>query len=443
MLSESQERMLVIVRRGHEAEAQAVFARWGLHSDVIGRVTDDNLVRVVEHGRVVAEVPHEILTDPPLYVREGVEAEHVRALRERDLSGLPVPADLDAVLLRLLASPNVASKRYVYRRYDHTVQTNTVQGPGGDAAVLRLKGTRRGIAVKTDGNGRYCYLDPLMGGRIAVAEAARNVACTGATPLAATDCLNFGNPEKPAVYYQLQQCIEGMAQACEALGTPVISGNVSLYNESGGEAIYPTPIAGVVGLLEDVSKHCPARFQCAGDVVALLGDTREEIGASEYLEVVHGLVAGPVPEIDLDREYGVQALCRDAVAQGLLHSAHDCSDGGLAVALVESCSGPYGLRADDAAAAAPAIGARVELPPAWRAMRPDAALFGESQSRIVVSLAPERWAALEALAGRHSVPVHRLGTTGGDRVVIAPHVVVALADALGTYRTALEALLRA
>ncbi|MGH2371515.1 MAG: AIR synthase related protein, partial [Chloroflexota bacterium] len=320
--------------------------------------------------------------------------------------------------------------------------TNTVQGPGGDAAVLRLKGSRKAIAVATDGNGRYCYLDPLMGGRIAVAEAARNVSCTGATPLAATDCLNFGNPEKPAVYYQLQQAIEGMAEACEALGTPVISGNVSLYNESAGEPIYPTPIVGVVGRLEDASKACLSTFQRSGDVIALLGETREEIGASEYLEVVHGLVAGRVPEIDLDLEVGVQALCRAAIERGLLHSAHDSADGGLAVAVVESCSGPFGLPPDDAAADAPAIGARVALPEAWRGMRPDAALFGESQSRIVVSLAPEDWPALEALARQHGVPLRRLGTTGSDRVVIAPHVDLPLAEALRTHRTALEGTLR-
>jgi phosphoribosylformylglycinamidine synthase len=311
---------------------------------------------------------------------------------------------------------------------------------------LRLKGTGRAIAVATDGNGRYCYLDPLVGGRIAVAEAARNVSCTGATPLAATDCLNFGNPEKPAVYYQLQQVIEGMAQACEALGAPVVSGNVSLYNESGGEAIYPTPVVGVLGLMDDVARNCPPRFQRAGDVIALLGDTLDELGASEYLAAIHGLVAGQVPRLDLHREAAVQRLCRQAIARGLLRSAHDCSDGGLAVALVESCSGPYGLPPDDAAAGAPPcgwpLGARVEVPDAWRAMRADAVLFGESQSRIVVSLAPEDWAALEALAGEHGVPVHRLGTTGGERVVLAPYVDLPLAGALATHATALEALLR-
>jgi phosphoribosylformylglycinamidine synthase II len=443
MLSESQERMLVIVQQGHEAEAQAIFARWGLHSDVIGRVTSDNLVRILDHGRVVAELPHALLTEPPLYVREGVEAPHIRALRERDLSDVPVPADLGATLLKLLASPNVASKRIVYRRYDTTVQTNTVAGPGGDAAVLRLKGTRRAIALKTDGNGRYCYLDPLLGGRIAVAEAARNVSCTGAVPVAATDCLNFGNPEKPAVYYQLQQVIEGMAQACEALGTPIISGNVSLYNESGGEPIYPTPIVGMLGVLEDVARRCGSRFVREGDVIALLGDTRAELGASEYLAHVHGLVAGCVPELDLDREARVQALCRRAIAAGLLHSAHDCSDGGLAVALVESCSGPFGLPADDAASDAPVIGARVELPVEWRAMRPDAALFGESQSRVLVSLAPEGWPELERLARAQGVPLYRLGVTGGERVVIAPYLDLPLSEALERYHTALERLLRA
>jgi phosphoribosylformylglycinamidine synthase subunit PurL len=442
MLSESQERMLVIVKRGHESEAQAVFARWGLHSDVIGQVTDDQLVRVKDGDRVMAELPHTILTEPPQYVREGVEAAHIRAARERDLSGLPVPDDLNETLLRLLAAPNIASKRYVFRRYDTTVQSNTVVAPGGDAAVLRLKGTKRAIAVKTDGNGRYCYLDPLMGGRITVAEAARNVSCTGAQPLAATDCLNFGNPEKPAVYYQLQQCIEGMAQACEALGAPVISGNVSLYNESAGEPIYPTPIVGVLGLLEDAERRCTSTFKRAGDVVALLGETREELGASEYLERIHGLVAGHVPQLDLDAEHGVQAAVREAIARGLLSSAHDCSDGGLAVALAECCTAPDGIPADDASRDVPSVGVRVSLPDAWRALRPDAALFGESQSRIVVSLPEERWSALEEVARRHGVPLHRLGLTGGDRVAIEPHVDVALGDAKRRYETGLVEALR-
>ncbi|HVG97747.1 MAG TPA: phosphoribosylformylglycinamidine synthase subunit PurL [Chloroflexota bacterium] len=447
MLSESQERMLVVVLRGREADAQAVFARWGLHSDVIGRVTDDGLVRIREAGRTVAELPHALLTEPPLYVREGVEDERVRALRERDLAALPLPEDLGATLLALLGAPNIASKRAVYRRYDQTVQTNTVQAPGGDAAVLRLKGTggpgpERAMAVATDGNGRYCYLDPRMGGRIAVAEAARNVSCTGATPLAATDCLNFGNPEKPAVYYQLQQAVEGMVEACTALGAPVVSGNVSLYNESGGEPIYPTPVVGVLGLLADVRRSCPSRFQEAGDVIALLGDTFDELGASEYLEQVHGLVAGRVPHLDLEREAAVQRLVRAAADAGLLRSAHDCSDGGLAVALVESCSGPFGLPADDAAGAGPVIGADATVPESWSGLRPDAVLFGESQSRILVSLAPEVWDALVALAGEHGVPLHRLGRTGGERVRIAPLLDVPLAAALETHATALERLLR-
>ena len=441
MLSESQERMLLIVQRGHESEAQALFARWGLHSDVIGQVTDDQLVRVCEGEAVVAELPHEILTEPPFYTRDGVEAPHITAAREQDLSHVSVPADLSQALLTLLAAPNIASKRIVYRRYDTTVQINTVLGPGGDATVLRLKGTPRALAVATDGNGRYCWLDPLVGGRIAVAEAARNVSCTGATPLAATNCLNFGNPEKPAVYYQLQNAIEGMAQACEALGTPVISGNVSLYNESAGEPIYPTPIVGVLGLMEDASKRCPHEFQRAGEIIALLGETKDEIGGSEYLERVHGLIAGRVPEIDLDFEVGVQAACREAIARGLLSSAHDCADGGLAVALAESCTGPWGIPADDAASDAPEIGCRVELPEAWQALRPDAALFGESQSRIVVSLPEAHWNELGEVARSHGVPLYRLGETGGDRLAVAPHVNVSVEAALTAYETGLPAAL--
>ena len=371
-----------------------------MHSALIGRVTGDGHLVVRDGTEVVADLPTFFLTNPPLYRREGVPSPELARLQAFDMSAVPIPDDLNTTFLSLLAAPNIASKQSVYRQYDHMVQAATVQAPGGDAAVLRLRASQRGLAVCTDGNGRYCYLDPLRGGRAAVIEAARNVSCTGARPLAITNCLNFGNPEKPHIYYQLQQVIEGMAQACEALGTPVISGNVSLYNETEDEAVYPTPIVGMLGLLDDVSRHCPASFRDSGDRVALLGATRDELGASEYLATVHDTVAGRPPEVDLAREAAVQAVVRAAITRGLLHSAHDCSDGGLAVALAECC-----LSADG-----PDIGLDATCPADGEELRADAVLFGESQARIVVSLPAEQWDDLAALAAASDVPL----TSAGD-----------------------------
>jgi phosphoribosylformylglycinamidine synthase len=330
----------------------------------------------------------------------------VARLQHWSPASLPLPADYGAALLALLAWPDIASKESVFRQYDYTVQTNTVLGPGGDAAVLRIKNTNKAIALATDGNGRYCYLDPETGGAAAVAEAARNVVCVGARPLAITDCLNFGNPEKPEVYYQLEYCIEGMSRACEVLGTPVVSGNVSLYNETRDAAIYPTPIVGMLGLLEDRSRRCDHAFKNEGDLIYLLGETRDELGGTAYLEAIHGLVAGPPPCLDLPFERAVQECLLQAIQQGLLQSAHDCSDGGLAMAIAESCI-------------AGGVGAQLALPAAWATLRPDAALFSESQSRIVVSLAPDQAPSLEALARQHSVPCHRLGTVGGPALTVA------------------------
>ena len=419
----------------------------------------------MDGGDVVADLPHAMLTDPPLYVREGVEDARIRALRERDLGALPVPQDLGATLLTLLGAPNIASKRAVYRRYDQTVQTNTVQAPGGDAAVVRLKGAlglkgapgvqgasgegsagaprpERAIAMATDGNGRYCYLDPRMGGRIAVAEAARNVSCTGATPLAATDCLNFGNPEKPAVYYQLQQAVEGMAEACAAAGgAGGQRQRLPLQRERRG-AHLPHAHRRRAGPAGGRLPPLPQPLPGAGETIALLGETREEVGASEYLAQVHGLVAGRVPELDLEREAAVQRLVRGAIQAGLLRSAHDCADGGLAVALVESCSGPFGLPADDAAGAVPVIGARIDVPAEWREMRADAVLFGESQSRILVSLRPEHWEALVALARAEASPCTAWGRRAGSGWRCAPYLDVPLATALERHATALEIALR-
>ena len=326
----------------------------------------------------------------------------------------------ETVLLELLASGNIASREPVFRRYDHQVQTNTVEGPGGDAAVLRLKGTNKAIALSIDGNGRYCYLDPYHGGQIAVAEVCRNLSCSGATPVALTDCLNFGDPGRPDVYYQLEWCVRGMAYACRALGVPVVSGNVSLYNESMGQAIFPTPIVGGLGIIEDVTKRVGSAFlpDHLGEsmVVALIGDhiTRpraSDLAGSEYLRVIHGKLAGR-PVIVAEYERRLQSMCRRAIAEGLVASAHDCSDGGLAVALAESCiRDGVGFSGSS------------DWPRRW-----DAALFGERQSRIVVSLPQSAWPDLERLAAESGIPVRRLGTTGGGRFRLGRLLDLPLAD---------------
>ena len=427
MLSESQERILMFVKQGHEAQVRAILDRWDLQSTVIGRVTGDGLARVFDGDRLEGEAPVGLLTDAPLYRLQGVEPDWRTRLQQYDLSSVPLPQESPAaVLLRLLASPNIASKEWVYRQYDHQVQTNTVVAPGGDAAVLRIKDTAKGIALTTDGNGRYCYLDPLAGGMIAVAEACRNVACTGAEPIALTDCLNFGNPQRPEIYHQLEQCIKGMAQASRALGAPVISGNVSLYNESHGESIYPTPVVGALGLLDDVTRHATIGFKRPGDAVVLLGASQahgdpEALSGSEYLEMVHGLVAGR-PTIDLDLEVAVQRACRRLIGEGVIDSAHDCSDGGLAVALAESCiAGGIGFQGD------------FLLTGRW-----DAALFGELQSRIVVSLAPQRLTHLETVCRAEGVPWVRLGNVEGGSLKIDDLVDLAVAELEDAWRNAIE-----
>ncbi|HEX9068929.1 MAG TPA: AIR synthase-related protein, partial [Ktedonobacterales bacterium] len=415
MLSESQERMLVIVKRGHEDDVRHLFERWGLRSEVIGEVIAEPVIRVREHEAVAAEIPTALLTDAvPAYTREGVRPAELDDLWAFDPASLepdlPGPRD---TLLRLLASPDLCSREDVTRTYDTMVGTNTVIGPGTDAAVLRIRDphtdrdTGRSIAVSTDGNGRITYLDPRHGGALAVAEAARNVACAGATPVALTDCLNFGNPEKPEVYYQLAEAIDGMAEAARVLETPVISGNVSLYNESYGKAIYPTPVVGMLGVLASEAPT-PSAWQREGDVVALLGPWRDDLadlGGSTYLAVIHGLVAGRPPRLDLAAERVLQRLLVQASAAGLLASAHDCSDGGLAVALAEACiwSG-MGLRADDSLA----------LPAG--ALSAAALLFGEAPSRVVVSCQPGQWEGFVSLAAELGVPVTRLGVTEGDRL---------------------------
>jgi phosphoribosylformylglycinamidine synthase subunit PurL len=398
LLSESQERMLVVAKRGHERDVEAILAKWDLSTAVIGEVIAEPVYRVTEGTRVVAEFPgSELVASCPMYTPGAYEDERIRALRSRDLSSLE-EKDPAATLLTLMAAPTIASKRWVTRQYDTSVQTNTVLGPGGgDAAVVRLRGTNRALALKTDGNGRYTYLDPRVGGRIAVAEAARNVACVGGRPMAITNCLNFGNPTRPEVYFQLREAIAGMGEACRALGTPVTGGNVSLYNENPSGAIYPTPVVGMVGLVEPIEHATPSAFSTVGDAIVLLGEPTAELGGSEYLATIHGIVAGAPPACDLDAERRLIDAVLDAIGRGIVRSAHDVSDGGLAVAIAECCVGN----------AEQLVGADVDLG-AWTAMPRSALLFGEGQGRVVIST-PDPVAVLAAAAS-HGVPARRIGT---------------------------------
>ncbi len=349
MLSESQERMLLVVKRGREAEVEAIFDKWDLHAAHIGSVTTDGILRVKDHGTVVAEIPNTALVDEaPVYDRPRSRPSYLDEVSKIDESVFDEsrqPPARDA-LLALLASPTVASKRWVYRQYDHMVRTNTLVLAGMGAGVVRVKGTETALAMSTDGNGRYTYLDPRRGAMLALAEAARNVACAGGTPIGATNCLNFGNPERPEIMWQFAEAVEGLTEACRALDIPITGGNVSLYNETDGQAIYPTPIIGVVGLIEDASRVLSRTFKGEGHDVVLLGEGLGELGGSEYLNTIHGLVRGKPPQLDLDRERALIALLVRAAADGLLQSAHDCSDGGLAVALAECCLRHGGDRRD-------------------------------------------------------------------------------------------------
>jgi phosphoribosylformylglycinamidine synthase subunit PurL len=419
MLSESQERMLLVAKRGREAEVERIFEKWDLHAVKIGEVTTDGMLRVKERGTVVAEIPNRALTDEaPVYHRPFSEPEYLAGVRQLDLAALaaagsPGPARMQAgdAFLALLASPTIASKRWVYRQYDHMVRTNTINMPGMGAGVVRIKGTDRALAMSVDGNGRYCYLDPKRGAMLAVAEAARNVACAGAKPLGATNCLNFGNPEKPGIMWQFAKAVEGIGEACRALGVPITGGNVSLYNETDGSAIFPTPVIGVVGLLEHADRVVGSRFRESGDAIVLLGEARGELGGTEYLATIAGQVNGEPPVLDLAAERALQDLLVALANERLIRSANDCSDGGLAVAVAECAFGTGG------------IGAEIAVPPVNVAGDPmlddAAALFGESASRVVLSVSTDAVTTVLARAASANVPARVIGQTGGNRLRLA------------------------
>ncbi|MBE9503401.1 MAG: phosphoribosylformylglycinamidine synthase subunit PurL [Proteobacteria bacterium] len=426
MLSESQERMLMVVKKGCEDKVRAIFDKWDLDCAVVGKVTDDGIMRLMEKGVAVAELPIDPLAEgAPVYSRPMSRPEYLDELSSLDLSTLKIPSDMNQVLVDLLDSPNIGSRRWIYNQYDHMVRTDTVTLPGSDAAVIRVKGTDKGVAMTVNCNSRYCYLDPYVGSMIAVAENARNLVCSGAKPLAITDCLNFGNPEKPEIMWQFAEAVRGLSDACKAFDTPVVSGNVSLYNETKGEAIYPTPTVGMVGLLENVNLHSTQYFKNKGDIIVLLGKNRSELGGSEYLKIVHGLVKGPPPVLDLKLERLVQKTCLEAIAAGIVESSHDCAEGGLAVALSEGC-----ISGDKP------MGANIEL--YNEGQRWDALLFGESQSRIVLSLNRRHIDKLEEIACNNETPLEVLGEVGGDHLLIDDKINVAIEDLQKAWRESLE-----
>src|SRR5437867_2249486 len=408
LLSESQERMLLVAKSGREGEVLEICKKWDVDAVVIGQVTNDVFLRVKEKGVVVAEVPALALTDnAPTYEWPADAPAYQDALQSLPLELVPEPKDCNAVLEALLTSPTIAHKGWVFEQYDHMVQTNTVIRPGSDAAVLRIKGTDKALAVTADCNSLYCVLNPYTGAASAVAEAARNLVCAGARPLALTDCLNFGNPERPDIMWQFILAVEGIADACKALQIPVVSGNVSFYNETRGLSIYPTPIIGMVGLLDHVEQAVSQGFKAEGDAVLLLGETGEDRGATEELRAVHQREQGTPPVLNLEREVALHRVVLPAIEQGLVRSAHDCAEGGLAVALAASClsatNGP--------------LGAEIAL--AGHGRRPDSLLFGAPQSRIILSVKPANREKIEALARQEGVPCSVLGFVRGQRLMIS------------------------
>jgi phosphoribosylformylglycinamidine synthase len=410
MLSESQERMLLVAKRGREGEVIAICDKWDIDSAVVGEVTESGRIVVVSDGEEVASIPIAPLTEGLKYERPMARPAYLDELQRFDPSSIAAPADLGKTLLQILESPSVASKEWVYRQYDHQVGDNTIVRPGSDAAVVRVRHpesravAQKGLAITTDCNSRFCWLDPYEGARLAVAESYRNISATGGEPLAVTDCLNFGNPERPEIMWQFAECVRGIADACRALGTPVVSGNVSLYNETAGTGIHPTPMIGMVGLLPRVDDAVTSGFAAAGHEVALLGMGSDEIGGSEYLQVAHGKSCGRPPRFDAAREIAVGKAAVAMARARLISSAHDCSDGGLGVALAECCL-----------TARQPIGAALHLDGELRA---DFQLFGEAPARIVISYPQDHAAKVAAIAAEHGAPLTRLGSTGGHRLVI-------------------------
>jgi phosphoribosylformylglycinamidine synthase len=425
LLSESQERMLVVAEKGREQEIIDVFEKWDLNAVVIGEVVEGDKLTYMKDGEVKAEIPADSLVlggGAPQYERERKKPAYIDEVQNFDFSTIKHPEDVNESLLKVLASPNVASKRWVHEQYDTTVRTNTVNAPGAsDSGVIRIKGTKKGLAVKTDCNGRYVYLNPRRGGQIAVAEAARNVVCSGAKPMAITNCLNFGNPYKPEVYWTFSEALGGMGDACRALNTPVTGGNVSLYNENPKGAIFPTPVIGMLGLIEDVENHTMTpQFKNEGDVIYYLGADRKGLGGSEYIKTVHGLTTGDAPQLDLELEVKLQQAVLNLIHNKTVNAAHDVSDGGLSITLAEMAI-HSGMGAD--VSLDKLSGELYEI------------LFSEAQSGIVVTVSKERVADLEKTMSESGIPFHVLGTVSGDSLTINQSINVSVAQLSQVYES--------
>ena len=432
MLSESQERTLLIAKKGKEKIVEAIFEKWDLHAVKVGEVTDGHMIRIFEGDKLVAEVPAKALaSEAPIYIREEKKPDYLAEVQTFDPLTVAEPKDLNSVLKKLVAHPTIASKEWVWEKYDHMVRTDTVFLPGHDAALIRIKGTKKAVAVSTDCNSLYCYLDPYEGGKIAVAEAARNVVCSGAVPVGLTNCLNFGNPMKPEIFWQFHRAVEGMRDACLALNIPVTGGNVSFYNESPQAAIYPTPTIGMAGLLEDIDLRIPSHFQKEGDSIYLVGETRNELGGSHYLIVEHGIKKGRPPVMDLEREDKLYQFIWAANKERVLKSCHDLSEGGLAVALFESCLAQPGSTRD-------AFGAETEGFEPPEGLRTDAFLFGESQSRVLVSVEPSKEGELIVLANHFGLPIRKIGRVGGKNIKIGSWIDLEAAALEADYRQVLK-----
>jgi len=408
MLSESQERMLIVIEKGFGGELNSIFEKWDLNCTEVGVVTNTGNLEIWHEDKKVAEIPSEELVlggGAPQYDLPAEEPEYFTSLNQFKIEDIQEPTDYNEILLNLLASPNITSKRYIYSQYDSTVRSNTIEGPGGDAAVIRLKNSRKGLAMSTDCNGRYVYLNPRLGTRIAVAEAARNVVCGGGEPLAVTNCLNFGNPNDPEVYWQFKEAVAGMGEMCRQLNTPVTGGNVSFYNETADSAVYPTPVIGMVGVLDDISQHTSSEFKTPGDFIVTLGSLNGCLGGSEYLKTEHGKIEGPIPPLNEELEMGVQELCLEAIKKGIIKSAHDLSDGGLAINIAESIM-----------SAKAGLGAKLDIN---RKLRDDELLFGECQSVIIVSLDEDQLYKLILLAQGMDVHTQTIGrVTDTGRLII-------------------------
>lgn len=416
LLSESQERMLVCVKKGNEEAVQKIFAKWGLDCAIIGQVTADKMMTVKLNGEVVARIPsHDLVLGggAPVYHRETKRPVYMDEVAKFDTATLPVPHDWNDTLLTMLSSPNLCHKGWVFEQYDSSVRTSTAVGPGSDAAVIRLRKTDKALAMTTDCNARYCFLNPRRGAMIAVAEAARNIVCSGGKPLAVTNCLNFGNPYKPEVYYTFSEAVAGMGEACRVLETPVTGGNVSFYNEDPQRAVFPTPTIGMVGLVAHIRHITTQWFKDDGDIIFLLGHNGDELGGTEFLQVIHGQTRGEVPEINLELEKRLQTTLLTAIQQGVIKSAHDVSDGGLAIALAECCISNHENQ----------HGAAVSLNDK---LRPDSLLFGESQSRVIISASPENAALVQQLFEHAHIPTAKIGTVGGTKLQISGLISVPL-----------------